>query len=442
MADGEGRYFFADLPPGDYYLRASKEGYVGGTYGLRQASGGSQLFPLREGERRTDATLTLWKYGAIGGTVVDEAGEPVVGVAVYALSRDFIGGRVRYGKMNIQPWAVPTATTDDRGMFRIWQLTPASYVVVVPSTQTTVPVTILNTYDQNPSLRNELLHAVQPNGSSNWRAELEQTPVGQARTQQFGDFAMMTMNRVLIPPPATPAGRMAVYRTTYYPSAMTAGAATVITLKGGEERADANVTLRPVPAVRLSGRLVTPDGTPPPPTSIRLVGDSAIEVADAGFETVTGMSDAGGGFTLLGVPTGEYVIKNANTRLAIPAQQGLPALWGEQRVTVGTRDIEDVRVELRPALRVGGRVEFRGASGQPPGPRGIARFGVVFEPPFGEQVTFAAEFIDGVTFSTVGPAGQYVSGHMKYRDGSCNPSCSMARTSLTAPSTSKRTRRL
>src|SRR6185436_20698225 len=99
--------------------------------------------------------------------------------------------------------------------------------VVVPSTQTTVPVAILGTYGQTPTLRNGLLDAVMPNGSNDWKAELENTEVGQSRTQQVGDFALLTMHRVLIPPPSTPAGRMAVYRTTYYPSAMTAGAATV-----------------------------------------------------------------------------------------------------------------------------------------------------------------------------------------------------------------------
>ena len=410
MADSEGRYFFADLPAGDYFLRASKEGYAGGVYGQRRASGETQLFSLSEGERRTDAKLTLWKYAAITGTVVDEVGEPVVGVAVYALSRDFIGGRVRYGKMNTEPWAVPTAATDDRGTFRISHLTPASYVIVVPSTQTTVPVAILGSYAQNPALLNGLLDAVLPNGSSNWRAELENTPVGQPRTQQVGDVALLTMNRVLIPPPATPAGRIDTYRTTYYPAAMTANTATVITLQSGEERTDADVKLRPVPAVRLSGRLVTPAGTPPPPTSIRLVGDAAMEVADAGFETVTGMSDAGGRFTLLGVPSGAYVLKNANTRLSIAARQGLPAFWVQQPVSVGSSDVEDLTVELRPALRVEGRIEWRGASGRQPTPGEIATRGVALEPPFGEQSTFApaAENNNRATFSTVAPAGQYI----------------------------------
>ena len=41
MADSDGRYFFADLPAGDYFLRASKEGYGGGGYGQRRAAGGA-----------------------------------------------------------------------------------------------------------------------------------------------------------------------------------------------------------------------------------------------------------------------------------------------------------------------------------------------------------------------------------------------------------------
>ena len=104
---------------------------------------------------------------------------------------------------------------------------------------------------------------------------------------------------------------MAVYPTTYFPAAVTAGAATPIAIEGGEERADITIAVRPVPAVRVSGRLVTPDGAAPPPTTIRLVGAAMTDVITTGLasgpdhvglDTVTGMSDANGRFTLLGVP--------------------------------------------------------------------------------------------------------------------------------------------
>src|SRR5687767_9531350 len=201
IADSEGRFFFTDLPPGEYFLQAAKDGYAPGTYGQRRAWGQSQLVSLGQGERPTDITLRVWKYGVIAGTVVDEAGEPVVGVAVRALMKDVVAGRTRYGNMEVIPELVPTATTDDRGIFRLSQLKPGTYVVLVPSTQTTVPAAFLEGPD--PTLRSDLFFA----GVS------EVSLLGQPRTQQVGDFALLTLNRVLIPPPPSPAGRMAVYPT-------------------------------------------------------------------------------------------------------------------------------------------------------------------------------------------------------------------------------------
>ncbi len=99
MADGEGRFFFTDLHPGEYFLQATKDGYAPGTYGQRRAEGQSQLLSLAEGERLADVTLRVWKHGVIAGTVVDEAGEPVVGVAVRALVKNVVAGRPRYGNL-------------------------------------------------------------------------------------------------------------------------------------------------------------------------------------------------------------------------------------------------------------------------------------------------------------------------------------------------------
>ena len=394
MADAEGRFFFADLPAGDYYLRASKEGYAGGGYGQRRASGTNELFSLTEGERRVDATLTLWKVAVIGGTVLDEAGEPVIGVAVQALGSTVIAGRVAYspGGPAIQ------TTTDDRGMFRLSRLMPGRYVVVVPSTQTTFPVGLLSVPNPDAALRNELFRAI-----------AEMGPLGQPRTQQFGEYALLTLNRVLIPPASSPAGRMAVYTTTYFPAATKASAASIVTVAAGEERTDLKIGLRPVQAVRISGRLVTPDGTPPPPTSLRLVGDAAADVGEDGFETVTGMSDASGRFTLLGVPAGEYVLKQASV-LALFGLQGRQGWWMAQPVTVGSADIENLVVTMRPALRVEGRVEFLGTSATPPPVPDILRSAVSFQTPSGGPGSFSGQRPTRAdqSFGTIATGGQYI----------------------------------
>jgi hypothetical protein len=105
----------------------------------------------------------VWKYAVIGGTVVDEAGEPVVGVGVRALPRNVVGGRERFGNLDVTP--APTAVTDDRGMFRLSQLLPGTYVVGIPSTQTTLPIGVLDTYAQDTTLRSDCSSAA----SWRWR---------------------------------------------------------------------------------------------------------------------------------------------------------------------------------------------------------------------------------------------------------------------------------
>jgi len=203
---------------------------------------------------------------------------------------------------------------------------------------------------------------------------------------------------------------MEMYRTTYFPAATTVGAATTITVAAGEERTDLRIGLRPTPAVTISGRLVTPDGGAPAPTSLRLLGETATDNGEEGLETVTGMSDASGRFTLLGVPAGEYTLKQASSLTSL-GMQGRPGWWLAQHVTVSTSDIADLVVPIRPALRVEGRAEFRGSTAAaPPVPMLLTRTGVVFETPNGEPGRFVGQSSDrgDRTFTTMAAGGQYI----------------------------------
>ena len=401
MADDEGRFFFTQLPQGDFYIEATKEGHIAGRYNQRSPGNQSSPLSLSDGERRTDVVLRVWKYGVIGGTVVDEAGEPVVGVTVRALAKNVVAGRQRFGTLDFNEPAL--ATTDDRGMFRLSRLPPSSYVVVVPSTHATVPAARLENADY--ALRLDVFSG----------GVQEIAPLGSPRTQQFGDVALMSANRVFVPPPPTANGGLQVYRTTYYPGAPTVRQATIVTVKSGEERTDLTIALQPVPAVRVSGQLVTPDGSVPPPMMIHLVGAAMTDVAtiglpngpdDVGLESASALSDGNGRFTFLGVPAGDYVVMHASRFLQRPLREGKPSYWFSQPLTVGREDVTNLAIELRHALIIGGRVETRTTSAQPP--KQPPWFGVIFETPFGEPGRMAAELDrESFTFSIAGMAGQY-----------------------------------
>lgn len=399
IADSEGRFFFADLPGGDVALQASRDGYISGGYAQRRPDSDGAWLPLRENERRTDIVLRVWKYGVLGGTVVDEAGEPVVGISVRALRRDIVAGRLQFGG---QSFTVPTGTTDDRGVFRLPRIAPGTYVVVVPSMHAVVPQSVMTGMDSR-ALQLLLF----------WSGIYQVTQLGDPRTQQVGDAALMTLPTVHVPPQSAPDGRMSMYRTTFYPSATSASDGTPITVGPGDERTDLAIALRPAPAARISGRLVTPDGSIPPPMGIKLLGESATDIttastpsstAEVGFETVVGISDATGRFTLVGVPAGEYTIKQADNFLVRSVREGGVGYWTNQRLTVGTNDLNDVVVSLHPAIQLRGRVVWQRANGDP-APPGNAAMSLVT--PFGEPGGAAAEQIKG-ELQIVAAAGRYL----------------------------------
>src|SRR6185436_18240962 len=71
-------------------------------------------------------------------------------------------------------------------------------------------------------------------------------------------------------PPPDANGKLIVYPTLYYPSALTAAQAASITVKSAEERNGVDLQLRLMPAVTVTGTVVGPSG-PASPVGIRLI---------------------------------------------------------------------------------------------------------------------------------------------------------------------------
>ena len=98
MTTSDGRFAFRALPSGSHSLSAAKSGYIGGAYGMRRPDGATLPVVLADGERRGDIVISMWRQGSISGSIVDEAGEPVVGIQVAALRRTTVGGRRRFAQ--------------------------------------------------------------------------------------------------------------------------------------------------------------------------------------------------------------------------------------------------------------------------------------------------------------------------------------------------------
>ena len=380
MTGADGRFVFHSLPPGTFQLNATLTGYtsslgvsltpsITGAGGGIAASPASTTLPVKEGEFATGVTLRLWKFGVITGTVLDDAGEPAIGLVVQVARRLMAGGRVRY----VPAWS---ARTDDRGTYRISSIVPGDYLVVVPQAQVSMPTTIMSSLIDIASSGN-------PAGAGGM-AMMDLLSSGVMPTDamtggvRIGDFMVAGSGSV---PLIGPDGRIMAYQTTFFPGAAVPAQASLVTLKSGEERSDLNFQLRLIPTSRVSGRAVGPDG-PIANLGIRLVVPADGVVSESEFDVATAITKPDGTFAFFGVPPGQFLLKaQKQPRPEIPAEAlaanpaaaallaGPPgpkiSMYAAVPISVSAADTDGVVLQLSPGLRVSGRVEFESATGRP-----------------------------------------------------------------------------
>jgi hypothetical protein len=128
FTDRQGRYAIDGLPAGSYLVEARQNGYLTLHHGQRQPADAQTVITLREGERRTGADVVLPRESFVTGTVVDEHGEPMEGILVWAFQLRRLDGRLS----TMLATTVPRPT-DDRGQYRIAGLSPGTYLVATMS---------------------------------------------------------------------------------------------------------------------------------------------------------------------------------------------------------------------------------------------------------------------------------------------------------------------
>lgn len=385
LTGADGRFVFRDLARGSFNITATKPGYVEGAYGRRRPGGPSQQLTLAEGERLGDVVLHMWKHAAISGTIVDEAGEALVGTHVVAYRRTVISGLRRFV-------GAATGTTDDRGIYRISGLAPGDYVVGVTSRRTAVPM----------ELGDRLV------GGNNGTVRMS-APPGTASAMQIGGSAYSLGSGA--PTPRIAGERLFVYPPSFFSSTFSASQATLVTVASGEDRTAVDFQLSPVPTVRVSGVVMGPDGEVPAMPLRVFAGDAN----DVGLvnELFTIATDGYGRFTIPAVPEGRYVLQ-AGTAVRPPMKPGDAGgavLWAETPLPVAREDIDGVVVTLQRGLRISGHFDFEGALARPTG-AGLDQVPISIEPadPGSGFVmpSPAARADSSGRFTTVGiPPGRY-----------------------------------
>jgi hypothetical protein len=120
VTDDAGRFSFGRLPAGAFYVTAKKSAYLDTEYGSPRPGLAGSRVALAAGERRS-ITLTMFRGAVIAGTLRDPSGLPLSGVTVSAVSTRLVAQGVGF--------TPESATTDDRGNYRIYGLLPGEYVV-------------------------------------------------------------------------------------------------------------------------------------------------------------------------------------------------------------------------------------------------------------------------------------------------------------------------
>jgi uncharacterized protein (DUF2141 family) len=117
----DGKFAFAQLPPGRYAVGVRKNGFT------RQGSGWTNAVTpqlpsvqIGRGQSITGMTIRMLPHGVITGRVLDEDGDPVQRIAVSAYRYTYQGGRKALSNIS-------SGATNDLGEYRIYGLTPGTY---------------------------------------------------------------------------------------------------------------------------------------------------------------------------------------------------------------------------------------------------------------------------------------------------------------------------
>ncbi len=321
--DDLGAFAFDNLAAGTYTLTASKAGYLDTIYGQTRPGTARPGTPVAvaDGQKIDRLSFPMARGGAINGTIVDEAGNPVFGAQVRVFR--YV---MRSGQRVLQ--AGDTARTDDRGVYRIGVLQPGEYLVAA------IPQTMGSDAAVAEKMR------------------VEATAIAARAKVGLDESALASMKDALarLGTPEAPEGDG--YAPVYYPGTTQIAAAAPLMVAPGQERAGVDVQLQLVPTATVSGSVTTGDGAPQTGLATQVFLVDADQI-DQGLPPRTGRAGADGRFAIGGVPPGHYTVIARSVR-AVTFETPVAAAEAAARKAALLNQatfwaLSDVSIDGRPA---------------------------------------------------------------------------------------------
>jgi Carboxypeptidase regulatory-like domain len=315
----DGRFVFAGLPPGRFNIAVAKDGWLPIAYGAKRLHRPGTAVPLAAGQT-TRIAVRLSRGAVITGAVFDATGQPAVGATVRAMSYVTTNGERRLAATG------SAGIADDRGIYRIYGLAPADYVV-----------------------------------GASWRPEYFGTGGNELHLTTEQDVRDAYSSS----PPSSATPRSIALASTFYPGTTIPGQAALVTVRSGEERAGIDFTLEIVPTARVEGTLSWPGGSLAPGTLVTLIATDQVVPAGLPFDRyrATGIQ-SDGSFAFTDIAPGQYTIFARATDMGAA---GTPrALWASTDVVIAGENLTGLNLLLAPGLTLSGQVRFDSTSLVPP----------------------------------------------------------------------------
>jgi hypothetical protein len=377
-ADGQGQFFFRDLPAGTYAINSTAAGYVPGQYGetrvitIRRTLDLTRALEITATDTLVPVQIQMWRLGGISGRVLDEAGEPVVGVPVTVVARMTDWGGP------IMQQAFPTVQTDDRGLYHA-DVTPGDYIVGVQTATSTVPISVFEgaqqaMLDGDQALRRYLTEMPLAGDSSVMRG------MG-VRVGNYSVSLRSQFSQSATPPVISAGGRLMLLASSYHPSSTTTASATVVTVRPGEEKSGVDIRAQLIPARRISGHVSGPNGPGAGLGLMLIAPDPAVTRTTPAtiIDTPQAVADANGDFAFIGVVPGSYTVRVFQPETS-PA---IPLLWAVENIAVPPDgDLDGLQITLKGGVTVSGQitVETSSSSTKPPTSQQLRAITVVPRP--------------------------------------------------------------